>query len=68
MIKNVEEYIKLLLTHICNVSFGTDLFPCEMKIANNVPIVKANDEMIFSSYRPVISIASVLKTNWKAVV
>ena len=53
MIKHVKEHIKLPLVHICYLSFGTGLFPCELKIANVVPIFKANDEMIFSNYRPV---------------
>ena len=53
VIKHVKEHIKLPLTHICNLSFITGVFPCELKIANVVPIFKANDEMIFSNYRPV---------------
>ena len=53
MIKHVKEHIKLPLTHICNLSFSTGVFPCELKIANVVPIFKANDDMIFSNYRPV---------------
>ena len=53
MIKHVKQDIKLPLAHICNLSFGTGVFPSELKIANVVPIFKANDEMIFSNYRPV---------------
>ena len=53
MIKHVKEHIKLPLAHICYSSFGKGVFPCELKIANVVPIFKANDEMIFSNYRPV---------------
>ena len=52
MIKHVKEHIKLTLAHTCNLSFGTGVFPCELKIPNVVPIFKANDE-IFSYYRPV---------------
>ena len=53
MIKHVKQDIKLPSAHICNLSFGTGVFPSELKIANVVPIFKANDEMIFSNYRPV---------------
>ena len=53
MIKHVREHIKLPLTHICNLSFSTGVFPCELKIANVVSIFKANDEMIFSNDRSV---------------
>ena len=53
MIKHVKQDIKLPLAHICNLYFGTGVFPSDLKIANVVPIFKANDEMIFSNYRPV---------------
>ena len=53
VVKHVKEHIKLPLAHICNLSFGTGVFLCELKIANVMPIFKANDEMIFSNYRPV---------------
>ena len=61
MIKHVREHIKLPLTHICNLSFSTGVFPCELKIANVVSIFKANDEMIFSNDRSV-SVVPVLST------
>ena len=46
MIKHVNEHIKLS-AHICNSYFGTCVFPSDIKIANVVPSLKANDEMIF---------------------
>ena len=51
--KNIKESIKTPLTHICNKSFSSGLFPSELKIANVVPIFKSGDEMVFSNYRPV---------------
>ena len=53
MMKNIKESIKTPLTHICNKSFISGLFPFEMKIANVVPIFKSGDDMVFSNYRPV---------------
>ena len=53
MMKNIKESIKTPLTHICNKSFSSGLFPFEMKIANVVPIFKSGDDMVFSNYRPV---------------
>ena len=50
MIKNCA---KKPLTHICNRSFETSVFPSELKVANVVPIFKSGDEMLFSNYRPV---------------
>ena len=53
LIKMIKNYVKTPLTHICNRSFETGIFPSELKIANVVPIFKSSDEMIFSNYRPV---------------
>ena len=53
IIKCIKYYVKLPLTHICNLSFVSGVFPTELKVANVVPIYKSNDEMIFSNYRPV---------------
>ena len=53
MMKNIKESIKTPMTHICNKSFISGIFPFEMKIANVVPIFKSGDDMVFSNYRPV---------------
>ena len=52
-IKDIKDYIKLPLTHICNLSFTSGVFPTELKLANVVPIYNAIDEMVFYNYRPV---------------
>ena len=41
------------MTHICNLSFSTGIFPEELKVANVIPLFKSTDEMVFSNYRPV---------------
>ena len=53
MIKKIKHHIAIPLTHICNLSFNTGVFPSELKVANVVPIFKSGDEMLFSNYRPV---------------
>ena len=53
VMKNIKESIKTPLTHICNKSFSSGLFPSELKIENVVPIFKSEGEMVFSNYRPV---------------
>ena len=53
VMKNIKEYVKYPLVHICNLSFFTGVFPKELKFANVAPAFKANDEMIFTNYRPV---------------
>ena len=53
IMKLIQSCIKRPLTHICNRSFVTGIFPSELKIANVVPIFKSGDDMVFSNYRPV---------------
>ena len=53
VMKNTKDYVKYPLAHICNLSFFTGVFPKELKLANVAPGFKANDEMIFTNYRPV---------------
>ena len=39
--------------YILNLSLSEGLFPDELKIANVVPIYKADDSIQFNNYRPV---------------
>ena len=41
------------LTHICNLSIISGIFPMELKIAKVIPIFKSEDPLLFSNYRPV---------------
>ena len=52
VIKSIKNSVKIPLTHISNLSFTSGVFPKELKIANVVPIFKADDEMVFTNYRP----------------
>ena len=45
--------IKEPLVHILNLSLTEGLFPAESKIANVLPLYKADDNMVFNNYRPV---------------
>ena len=51
--KHIKEIVCIPLKYICNHSFSSGIFPHELKIANVVPIHKANDDMVFSNYKPV---------------
>ena len=53
VIKSIKHSVKIPLAHISNLSFTSGIFPKELKIANIVPIFKADDEMVFTNYRPV---------------
>ena len=61
--KNIKHCIAKPLTHLCNLSFKTGVFPQHMEIANVVPIYKSGDEDMFSNYRPV----SVLRVFSKLI-
>ena len=39
--------------HILNLSLTEGLFPAELKIANVLPLYKADDNVVFNNYRPV---------------
>ena len=60
VIKSIKNRVKIPLAHISNLSFTPGVFPKELKIANVVPIFKADDEMVFTNYRPAC-VACVLK-------
>ena len=53
LIKNIIIYIAKPLTHICNQSFQTGIFPNRMKTAKVIPIFKNGSKHIFSNYRPI---------------
>ena len=52
-LKGVLAAINHPLVFILNLSLSEGLFPDELKIANVVPIYKADDSMQFNNYRPV---------------
>ena len=46
-------FISHSLLHILNLSLAQGIFPDELKIANIIPLFKAEDPMLFNNYRPV---------------
>ena len=52
-LKGILAAISHPLVYILNLSLSEGLFPDELKIANVVPIYKADDSMKFNNYRPV---------------
>ena len=53
LIKRIIWPISKPITHICNLSFESGIFPDLMKVAKIVPIFKAGKDNIFTNYRPV---------------
>lgn len=53
LVKDIIDSIARPLTHICNQSFQTGIFPNQMKIAKVIPIYKNGNKHQFSNYRPI---------------
>ena len=43
----------LFVTHVCNLSLSEGIFHDELKVANVIPLYKADDVFAFNNYRPV---------------
>ncbi len=53
LIKNSFEFIIVPLMNIINLSFEMGVFPEKLKIANIIPIFKADDLELYKNYRPI---------------
>ena len=60
-------YVKNLLIHLLNISLSQGIFPDELKIANVLPLFKADDSMKFNNYRPVSLLSIFSKIYEKAM-
>ena len=49
------------LMYICNLSLNQGIFPTEMKLANVIPLYKANNPDVFNNYRPVSLLCTLSK-------
>ena len=47
--------------YICNLSLNQGIFPTEMKVANVIPLYKANNPDVFNNYRPVSLLCTLSK-------
>ena len=65
-LKGILAAISHPLVYILNLSLSEGLFPDELKIANVVPIYKADDSMKFNNYRPV-SLLCILSNVFEKV-
>ena len=53
LLKISLDYIRDPLCYLCNKSLQTGIFPAQLKIANVLPLYKAEDPFQFNNYRPV---------------
>ena len=66
ILKSISSYIIDPLAYICNLSLNEGVFPSEVKIANVLPLYKADDPFLFNNYRPV-SLLNVLSKVFEKV-
>ena len=52
VIESVAQYISPILVHIFNNSMQTGIIPEALKVAQIIPIYKADDPSEFTNYRP----------------
>ena len=55
------------LCYVCNLSLGEGIFPAQLKIANVLPLYKADDSMVFNNYRPVSILCALSKVFEKVM-
>ena len=65
-LKSVSPYIVEPLAYICNLSISQGVFPSKLKIANVLPLYKADDPFLFNNYRPV-SLLNVLSKVFERI-
>ena len=51
--KEIIPLIATPLTHICNVSLSSGIFPDKMKTAKVIPVYKKGDPKSYGNYRPI---------------
>ena len=68
LVKDIIQCIVTPLTHICNQSFLTGIFPTKMKTAKVIPIFKSGDRHQFSNYRPISLLSQFSKILEKLVI
>ena len=61
-----SQFILQPLSYICNLSLTEGIFSDQLKLANVIPLYKADDPMLFNHYRPV-SLLCVLSTIFEKV-
>ena len=66
VLKIISSCVASPLVHLCNKSLEQGIFPNELKLANVLPLYKADDPFVFNSYSPV-SLLCVLSKVFEKV-
>ena len=63
----ISSHINKPIAYLCNLSSINGIFPNEFKLANVLPIYKADDQCLFNNYRPV-SLLCVLSKVFETLI
>ena len=66
VLKLISSCVASPLVYLCNKSLAQGIFPNELKLANVLPLYKADDPFVFNNYRPV-SLLCVLSKVFEKV-
>ena len=66
VLKIISSCVTSPLVYLCNKSLEQGIFPNELKLANVLPLYKADDPFVFNNYRPV-SLLCVLSKVFEKV-
>jgi hypothetical protein len=67
LIKIISSFISSPLTHICNKSLSSGIFPDHLKYAEVKPLFKKGDKSKISNYRPISILSSFSKVLEKVI-
>ena len=67
LVKDIKDILLEPLTIIANQILTTGIFPDELKIAKVIPLFKANDNTLFSNYRPISLLPALSKIFEKII-
>ena len=67
LLKHISPFITEPLKYLSNLSLSEGVFPTELKLANVIPLYKADDVFWFSNYRPVSLLCVISKVFEKVM-
>ena len=67
LLKHISSFITEPLKYLSNLSLSEGVFPTELKLANVIPLYKADDAFLFNNYRPVSLLCVISKVFVKVM-
>ena len=67
LLKHISPFITEPLKYLSNLSLSEGIFPTELKLANVIPLYKADDAFLFNNYRPVSLLCVISKVFEKVM-